>query len=532
MTTRSVHRSLIDERSLERLASRAAVAGGSDRIAVEMPFTGEVLGHVPRGTKDDMIAACDAARDAQPAWSASSVADRAAILLRFHDLLIANADEALDLIQLEIGKSRAHAFDEVLDTAITARYYAHITEKTLRPRRRQGALPVLTVAHEHHRPRGVVGFITPWNFPLILSITDALPALMAGNTAVIKPDSQTPFTTLWAAALLRDAGLPDGVLQIVPGGGAELGPVLVDEVDYLMFTGSTSTGALLARQAASRLIDFSMELGGKNAALVLDDAPRGLRVAGHDLGISAVAGLAVGIAAHAGQVCVSCERLYVQDGIYDELVPRLTAALDGLRLGNDLSWDYDLGSLASRDQTEKVSAHIQDAVDQGARLLTGGRPRPDLGPYFLEPVLLEEVHDGMHVCRQETFGPVCSVHRFTHVDEAIELINDCPYGLHASVWTRDAARGAGIAARIEAGTVGVNDAYQASWASTSPMGGFKASGVGRRHGRQGLLKYTEPQAVVRQRLSPVHALPLLDHKQHARVMSAAVRALKYVPGID
>lgn len=504
---------------------------GAESIPVEAPFTGKLLGEVPRGTKDDMLAACARAREAQADWADTPFQDRASILLRFHDLLIANADEILDLIQLEIGKSRVNAFEEILDTAITARYYAHTAEGFLRPRRRQGALPLLTVAHEHHRPRGVIGFITPWNFPLILSITDALAALMAGNAAVIKPDSKTPFTTLWAAALLREAGLPEGVLQVVTGSGSEIGPTLVDSVDYLMFTGSSATGTTLARQAAARLLDYSMELGGKNAALVLDDAPAGLRLAGHDLGISATGGITVGIAAHAGQVCVSCERLYVQDAIYDTFVPRLARALADLRLGSSLSWDYDLGSLASREQLETVVSHVDEALDQGARPLAGGRGRPELGPYFYEPTLLEKVDENMRACREETFGPVCSVYRFTHVDEAIESINDCAYGLNASVWTRDAARGARIAGRIEAGTVGINDAYQASWASASPMGGYKASGVDRRHGRPGIVKFTQSQTVVRQRVSPVYSLPLMNHRQYARVMTAAVRMLKHAPWI-
>jgi len=526
-----IRSALVDARLLERLAARAAVAAGREPLAVEAPFTGETLGTVPRGPPDDMVAACRAARAAQPRWAATSFAERAAIMMRFHDLLIANAREILDLIQLEIGKSRAHAFDEVLDPAIIARYYANTAEGYLRPRRRQGALPFLTTAREYRRPRGVIGFITPWNFPLILSLTDALAALMAGNAVVVKPDSQTPFTMLWALALLHEAGLPDDVAQVVTGSGAELGPALIDEVDYLMFTGSSATGEKLAQQAAARLIDFSMELGGKNAALVLNDAPHGLRVGGHRLGISATDGVAFGISAHAGQVCVSCERLYVQDGIYDQFVGELTQALADVRLGNDLSWDYDLGSLASQDQLDKVSAHVEDAVASGARVLTGGRERPDLGPYFFEPTLLEGVDEGMRLYREETFGPVCSVYRFTDVDEAVERINDSEYGLNASIWTRDIARGYRIAARIQAGTIGINDAYQASWASASPMGGFKTSGVGRRHGSHGILKYTEAQTVARQRLSPVYALPLLDHERHSQVMAVAVKALKYVPWI-
>ena len=521
----------VDARLLARLARKAAVAAGREPLVVEAPFTGETLGTVPLGTPDDILAACRAAREAQRDWAGRSVAERGRILLRFHDLVIANAHEILDIIQLELGKSRKHAYEEVLDTAVTARYYAHTAEGFLRPRLRQGALPLLTVAREHRRPKGVVGFITPWNYPLMLSIADALAAIMAGNAAVIKPDSQTPFSALWAAALLEEAGLPKGVLHIVPGRGADLGPPLVESVDYLMFTGSTRTGRLLAQQAAARLIDYSMELGGKNPALVLDDAPSGFTVGGFQVGISAVDGLAFGVTVGAGQVCVSCERLYVQAGIYDTFVPRLAAALGALRLGANFTWSDDVGCLASADQLAKVRGHVDDAVAKGATVLAGGRARPDLGPYFYEPTLLEGVSADMELCRAETFGPVCSVYRFDDVEEALARINDSSYGLNASVWTKNVARGKEIAGRIEAGTVGVNDAHQATWASASPMGGFKESGVGRRHGKPGLLKFTEPQTVAVQRLLPINALPFLDNKQYAVVMALAVKALRYLPGI-
>jgi len=522
----------VDDRMLRRLAAQAAVPDGNDPLEVEAPFTGEILGAVPRGTAADMAAACAAARGAQPAWAALSFDDRAAVMLRFHDLLLANANEILDLIQLEVGKARVHAFTEVFDAAVTARYYAHTAEDFLRSHRRQGVLPVVTQTRELLHPRGVIGFITPWNFPLVLSISDAIPALMAGNTAVVKPDSQSPFTLLWAVALLREAGLPEEVLQVVPGSGAELGPPLIDAVDYLMFTGSTATGSRLAQAAAARLIDYGMELGGKNAAIVLDDAPHGLSVGKTTLGISTVAGLAFGISAHAGQVCVSCERLFVQDGIYDDFVPRLVSAVQGMRMGDGLSWDHDLGSLASADQLAKVEAHVGEAVSKGARILAGGRARPDLGPYFYEPTLLEGVDDGMAVCVDETFGPVASIYRFRDVDDAIVRVNDCSYGLNASVWTRDVRRGREIAARIQAGTVGINDAYQAAWGSMgSPMGGHKMSGVGRRHGRQGIVKYTEAQTVAVQRLTPLETIPFLDHKGYATALLAALRVLKRMPGI-
>jgi succinate-semialdehyde dehydrogenase/glutarate-semialdehyde dehydrogenase len=516
---------------LERLALGAAVGSPREPLVVEVPFTGETLGSVPLGTPDDVVVAFAAARAAQKDWAAQPVGERAAILLRFHDLVIANANEILDLIQLEGGKSRRNAYEEVLDAAITARYYAHVAADLLRPRLRQGALPVLTTTREYHRPKGVVAVISPWNYPFMLSIGDAIAALVAGNAVVIKPDSQTPYCALWAAQVFAEADLPKGVLQIVPGGGSALGPPLIDNADYLMFTGSTATGKQVAQQAAGRLIDYSMELGGKNAAIVLDDAPHGRRVAGTTLGISTVDGVAFGITTGSGQVCVSCERLYVQSGIYDTFVPELAAALDALPIGPSLGWADDVGSLSSAAQLEKVSAHVNDAIVKGARLLAGGSPRPDLGPYFYAPTLFEGVTEAMDLCRAETFGPVCAVYRFDDVDEAIARVNDSEYGLSASVWSRDVGRAKQIAARIESGTVGINDAYQATWASASPMGGFKESGVGRRHGAPGLLRFTEAQTVAVERVVPISRLPFLDNERYAQVMSLAIRALRYVPGI-
>jgi succinate-semialdehyde dehydrogenase/glutarate-semialdehyde dehydrogenase len=381
---------------------------------------------------------------------------------------------------------------------------------------------VLTSTRVHHRPRGVIGIIAPWNYPFTLAVSDALPALVAGNGVVLKPDALTPLSALWAAGLLEEAGLPAGLLQVVTGRGAELGTPLIEGTDFVMFTGSTATGRKVAAQCGERLMSCAMELGGKNALLVLPDAPLG----------RAVPGAVQGISSNGGQLCISVERVYVHDAIYDAFVPRLVERLETLRLGPSLTFSDDMGSLTSGDQLAKIAAHVDDAVSKGAEVLAGGRARPDLGPYFYEPTLLTGVTEEMELCRAETFGPVAAVHRCSSVDEMVARANDSEYGLNASVWTRDVKAGREVAARIEAGTVNVNEAYAATWASAAPMGGWKESGLGRRHGRHGLVKYTASQTVAAQRLLSIGTPPFLSHGQYATLMTQAVRLLKHVPGIQ
>ena len=288
-----------------------------------------------------------------------------------------------------------------------------------------------------------------------------------------------------------------------------------------MFTGSTATGAKVAAQSAAALIDCSMELGGKNPLLVLEDAS--LR--------RAVPGAVRGITSNSGQLCISIERIYVHDAVYDEFTGRLAEALRGVRLGPSLTFDEDMGSLVSGDQLAKVKEHVGDAVAKGAEVLAGGRARPDLGPYFYEPTLLAGVTAEMELCRSETFGPVAAVHRCSSADEMVERANDSRYGLNASVWTRDARAGRELAARLQSGTVNINEAYSATWASASPMGGFKESGLGRRHGRQGIEKYTEAQTIAVERLLAIDTPPFLSNGQYAAVMSTAIKLMRYLPGI-
>ena len=312
----------------------------------------------------------------------------------------------------------------------------------------------------------MIGIIAPWNYPFTLAIGDALPALVAGNGVVLKPDAQTPLTGLWAAGLLEEAGLPAGLLQVVTGRGAELGTPLIDGADFIMFTGSTATGRKVAAQCGERLMGCAMELGGKNALLVLPDAPLWRAVPGRRPGHHLQRRPAV----HQHRAGLRARRRLRRV----RAAPR-RGGCKALRLGASLTFADDMGSLTSADQLAKVTAHVDDAVSKGAEVLAGGRARPDLGPYFYEPTLLAGVTEDMELCRAETFGPVAAVYRCSSVDEMVERANDSEYGLNASVWTRDVKAGREIAGRIEAGTVNVNEAYAATWASAAPMGGWKQS---------------------------------------------------------
>jgi succinate-semialdehyde dehydrogenase/glutarate-semialdehyde dehydrogenase len=508
---------------LARLRAHIAVpVTGRDDIAVLMPFTGDVLGRLPRGTPGDITAAVATARGAQPAWAATSVRARGHVLLRFHDLLLARQEEALDLIQLESGKARRHALEEILDTALVARHYGLHSARYLRPKRHAAGLPIITTAWEYRQPVGIVGVIAPWNFPLILSITDVLAALMAGNGVVLRPDEQSSFTALWAADLLYEAGLPRDLLRVVTGDGSVLGPALVSAVDYAMFTGSTRTGRLVARQAAERLIGFSLELGGKNPMIVLDDA---------DVE-TAVDGLVRGAFVGAGQVCVSIERAYVHSSMFARFADRLVEKVGAMTLGPALEYGVDMGSLTVSRQLAAVEAHVADAVAHGATLLTGGRHRPDIGPLFYEPTVLAGVTREMRVFAEETFGPVVALYPYETIDEAVSLANDTAYGLNASVWSRSTRRAVAVARRIRSGTVNVNEGYAGTWTATSsPIGGMKQSGFGRRHGAEGILKYTEAQTIAAQRFLPLAPPPFLDESLYSRLMPKLVGLMKYLPGL-
>ncbi|MFE6807322.1 succinic semialdehyde dehydrogenase [Streptomyces sp. NPDC057696] len=501
----------------ELVAQLTKGVAGSGRTANHTPFSGEKLADLPESTPEDVAKAFERARAAQAVWAKVPARQRAAVLLRFHDLVLARQAEVLDLIQLETGKARLHAHEEVQAVAVAARHYGRKAPAYLKPKRHTGAVPTLTKVTELRQPRGVVGQIAPWNYPFELSVGDALPAFVSGNAVVMKPDTETCLTALWARDLLIEAGLPAEVFQVVLGEGPVVGPELVKHADYVSFTGSTRTGREVAQGAAARLVGVSLELGGKNAMLVLEDA---------DID-KAAAGAVRACFSSAGQLCISIERLYVHESIADAFVERFATRTKAMRLGKSLAYGADMGSLVGERQLETVTRHVDEAVAKGAKLVAGGVARPDIGPYFFEPTILDGVEAPMAVCNEETFGPVVSIYRFTDEDEAIGLANGTPYGLNSSVWTKDAKRGHDVASRLRTGTVNINEGYAPAYGSVqSPMGGMKDSGLGRRHGSEGILKYTEAQTVAHQRIMPMAPSFGMTDEKYAAFMSRSLKAMK------
>jgi succinate-semialdehyde dehydrogenase / glutarate-semialdehyde dehydrogenase len=485
--------------------------------AVLSPFTQELLWHVAQMDAGEVGRVVDQARAAQPSWASLSVRKRIAVLLRFHDLVLEHRDELLDIIQIETGKARRDALEEVLDVCVNIQHYARTAPRILRERRHRGALPLLTRVREIKHPVGVVGVIAPWNYPLTLAASDAVAALIAGNSVVVKPDVQTTHTALLVARLLREAGLGEGLFGVVTGDGPGTGAALIEYVDHVMFTGSTATGRRVAEACARRLIGCTLELGGKNALIVRGDVDP----------IKAAHTAARAMFANTGQLCISMERVYVDDRVYDAFVEAVVSAVVSMRIGTSVGWGADCGPLINRMQFDRVRSHVDDAVDSGASLLAGGYARPDIGPLAFAPTLLGEVSDSMAVCREETFGPVAAIYRVHDDEEAVRCANDTEYGLNASILSADVGVARALARRLSAGSVNINEGYAATWGSVAaPVGGRGDSGLGVRHGDAGLLAYTESQTIASQHLLGFAPAFGLNDEQWGRILVRSIGLMR------
>ena len=449
------------------------------KIVSVNPASGEILREFDSATEADVHAAVARARAAQPGWDEIGVRRRIAILLEFQRLLHEKKSEVAALITREAGKPMVEALlTEVLVVLDATRFCVENAFDFLREQPvPHGNLAMKTKSGRILRePHGVIGIISPWNYPFSIPATESLSALVTGNAVVLKPSELTSMTALKLQSLLQQAGVPTGAFQVVVGDGVAGSALLNSEIDKLVFTGSVTTGKRIAHAAASRLLPVVLELGGKDPMLVLDDA---------DVDVAS-SGAVWGSFANCGQACLSVERCYVHRSLYEKFLEACARKTSRLHVGNGIDPQTEIGPLIYERQLHNVESHVEDARGRGARVLTGGQRLPQLGPNFYAPTVLADVTHAMHIMREETFGPVLPVMPFDTDDEAIRLANDSDYGLAASIWTRNRARGESLARRIHAGTVMVNDAVACFGISEAPHGGVKASGMGRTHGRFGL----------------------------------------------
>jgi acyl-CoA reductase-like NAD-dependent aldehyde dehydrogenase len=443
------------------------------------PATGEALRELDCTSESEVHSVVAHGRAAQPAWNALGVERRIDVLRKFQQVLQTQKSEVATLITQEAGKPYVEALlTEVLVVLDATRFlidnaFSFLNEQPVA----HGGLAMKTkLGRILREPHGVIGIVSPWNYPLSIPAVDALGALVTGNAVVLKPSEFTSLVALKLQTILCKAGVPEPIFQVIPGDGATGAALLNSDIDKLIFTGSVPTGKRIAQAAAARLLPVVLELGGKDPMLVLDDA---------DLDVASSAGI-WGAFVNAGQACLSVERCYVHRSLYEPFLDACVKKTQQLRVGNGLDAHTDIGPMIHERQLLLVEAQVQEAIAHGARLLVGGSRLPERGPNFYAPTILADVTQDMRVMREETFGPVLSVAPFDSDDEALRLANDSEFGLAASVWTKNASRGEALARRIVAGTVMVNDAISCFGISEAPHGGVKASGIGRAHGRFGL----------------------------------------------
>ncbi len=457
------------------------------------PATNETLRGFECASGAEVVVAVGQARKAQPDWAGLGVGKRIAILRQFQTLLHARKSEVAELVTREAGKPYVEALlTEVQIVLDSAGFLIENAYRLLRDERLTHGNPVMKTKSGRlvREPYGVIGIISPWNYPFSIPGTQSLAALVAGNAVVLKPSEFTSLTAIELMSLLHQAGVPEPVFQVVQGDGGTGTALTGADLDKIVFTGSVATGKHIAQAAAARLMPVVLELGGKDPMLVLDDA---------DIEIAS-RGAVWGAFANAGQACLSVERCYVHRSLYQPFLQACVRHTQDLRVGNGMERNTDVGPMIHERQLQNVEAQVEDARALGARVLAGGKRLADLGANFYAPTILADVSPEMRIMREETFGPVLPVMAFDSDDEAVRLANDSEYGLAASVWTRDRARGDRLARRIQAGTVMVNDALSCFGIREAPHGGIKASGLGRSHGRFGLEEMTRLKYIDSDRL--------------------------------
>ena len=459
---------------------RVESPGPRRRYRLTSPVSLEELGEFEAMNADDVAAALERARKAQPTWAARSVAERARFLSRVQARVLEAQDRIIETVVRETGKTETEAFAmEVFSSCDALGYYAKRAARFLRTEKRRihGIMGFAKQLRVTYKPLGVVGIIVPWNGPVILALNQAAQALVAGNAVLLKGSEVTPYSTALVGELFREAGLPEGLLQVLMGDG-ETGAALVEAgVDKISFTGSVATGRRVAEACGRRLIPVSLELGGKDAMIVCADANLD----------RAASGALIGSCMNSGHYCCGTERIYVVDAVYDAFVEKVVAGARELRQ-NDQG-ESDVGAIFWDRQLEIIEGHMREAVDLGARVRVGGARNPNLRGQFFQPTVVTDVNHDMKLMREETFGPVVAIMRVADEEEALRLANDSAYGLSSTIWTRDKARGFALAERIEAGGVCINDMTLTYGVPEAPFGGVKDSGVGQVNGRDGLRGY-------------------------------------------